>query len=183
MTTTLTIAIDKERKRRVVAATIAKHYGSGDHPGGTPQTTHGRGARGSSSTDIKEATDEKGGITVSPPSGERPTKGFAVALPDKGLKLPKARATSERVSSYIRDNWDTISRPGNFLGTWKDDDAGVVWLDVSKVIDSDNYADAFDKAVSFGQKHGELAIYDLQSGSEIQLNEKDINSYREGLAA
>jgi hypothetical protein len=175
--TTIGVQIDRERTRRLI-----KHYGSGDHPGGTPQSTHGRGGRDSSTADIKEAT-EGGGITVRTMSGERPEKGFAVALSEHGLKIPKARATRDRIGSFIRDKWDTLSQEGFFLGTWKDDENGVVWLDVSKVIDSENYEQAFDRAVRFGQEGGEDAIHDLQSGEDIPLNDEAINDYRLQLAA
>lgn len=175
--------IDREAKRRAVRAALAKHGGPGDHAGGTPQSTHGRWARGSSSADIAEDTEEQGGATVSPATGKRPSKGFAVAIPDRGRKIPHAKATPARIGRYIRDNWDVLSRPGHFLGTWRDDSSGVVWLDVSKVIDADDYGQAFERAVRFGRKHNELAIYDLQSGTEIELTDEGVEAYRSQLGS
>ena len=92
MTTLIGEAIEREAKRRAMAATIAKHYGS-QHD----QSTHGSWARGSSAPDVKEATDDQGGLTVAPTTGERPSKGFAVAIPGKGVKIPKAKATADRI--------------------------------------------------------------------------------------
>jgi len=174
---------DAVRIREQNRGLIQKHGGPGDHPGGTPQSTHGRGGRNSSTKDIKETTDTKGGVTIRTMSGERPESGFAVALSEHGLKVPTARATSDRVGKYIREKWDTLSKEGFFLGTWKDDEKGVVWLDVSKVMDSENYSQAFESAVKFGQRGGEDAIYDLKNGVEIQLNEEAISQYRQELAA
>ena len=105
-------------------------------------------------------------------------------MPGKGVQIPKARATRERIREFISDNWDTLKRQGHFLGTWRDDSKGVVWLDVTRVIDSDNYAQAFDSAVKFGRQHNEVAIYDILSGAEIVLNDDDaVEEYRARLAA
>lgn len=99
-------------------------------------------------------------------------------MPNRGVQIPKAKATADRISRFIRDNWDVLSKKGHFLGTWRDESKGTVWLDVSRVIDGENYDAAFDQAVRFGKKHGELAIYDLQSGTEIELTDEGIEAYR-----
>ena len=182
MTQTISESVDRERIRRFLIQKIDKHKGPGDHPGGTPQSTHGRGGRDSSTGDIKEATDEQGGVTIRTMSGDRPERGFAVAVKGAGLKLPKARATADRIGGYIRDNWDKLSKAGNYLGTWKDDENGVVWLDVSKVMDSENYGQAFEQAVKYGSSIGEEAIYDLMNQVEIPLDDADIAAYRTQLA-
>jgi hypothetical protein len=175
--TDIGVQIDRERTRRV----IKKHNGPGDHPGGTPQTTHGRGARNASTGAIKEATD-KGGVTIRTMTGERPEKGFAVALRENELVLPKARATPARIGQYIRDNYEALDQKGFFLGTWNNTAKGVVALDVSKVMDSENYAQAFDAAVKFGKSGNQDAIYDLQAGLPIDLSdEQAITDYRAGL--
>lgn len=172
--------IDRERTRRV----IVKHYGPGDHASGTPQTTHGRGGRQSSTKDIRSATNQKGGVTIRTMSGERPEKGFAVAIPGLGKKIEKAEVSRGEIGLYLRENWDKLTPEGFFLGTWKDSENGTVWLDTVKVIDGDDYAKAFDEAVTFGKGHGELAIYDLLNGEEIALgDEQVIANYREGLGS
>lgn len=182
-TQTISESVDRERTRRVLTKIIEKHYGPGNHASGTPQTTHGRGGRDASTGDIKEATDTQGGITIRTMSGDRPQRGFSVAIKGPGVKLPKARATADRVGKFIRDNWAQLSKKGFYLGTWKDDENGVVWLDVSKVMDSPKYVQAFEAAVKYGRSIGEEAIYDLQAGKEIMLNDNDIAAYRTQLAA
>ena len=183
--TTIGVQIDRERTRRVIKA-VTKHQGPGDHPGGTPQSTHGRGGRGSSTADIKEATDKAGGITIRTMTGERPEKGFAVALREHEVVVPKARATRDRIGKFVRDNYEKLSQEGFFTGTWNDTSRGVVVLDVTKVIDSDNYVQAFDAAVKFGKGGNQDAIFDLQATEDgtIDLSdEQAIADYRETLAA
>ena len=182
MTQTISESVDRERIRRYLSKAVTKHKGPGDHPSGTPQSTHGRGGRDSSTGDIKEATDEAGGITIRTMSGDRPERGFAVAISGEGVKLPKARATADRIGKYIRNHWEKLSQKGFYLGTWKDDENGVVWLDVSKVMDSEDYGQAFEAAVKYGSSIGEEAIYDLQAGAEIQLDDNSIAAYRTQLA-
>jgi hypothetical protein len=162
---------------------VTKHNGPGDHPGGTPQSTHGRGARNASTGDIKEATD-KGGITIRTMTGERPEKGFAVAMREHEKVVPKARNTQASIGQYLRDNYETLSQPGFFFGTWNDTSKGVVVYDVSKVIDGDDYVQAFDAAVKFGKEGDQDAIFDLQAtedGTIVLSDEQAITDYRQGL--
>jgi hypothetical protein len=182
MTTTLGEQIDRERTRRVIKA-VTKHKGPGDHPGGTPQSTHGRGARNASARVIDEETESEGGITVRTMTGERPESGFAVALSEHSLVLPHARANPDRIGRYIADKYDTLNQPGFYFGSWNDTEKGQVALDVSKVMDSDDYPQAFERAVRFGQKGGEDAIYDFRSGDTIYLDDESIQEYRQQLAA
>lgn len=161
---------------------VQKHQGPGDHKGGTPQSTHGRGARGSSTPTLEKETG-KGGVTIRTMSGERPDTGFAVALAENELVVPKARATADRIGQYIRDNWDVLQKKGNFFGSWQDTEKGTVAFDVVKVFDADDYGQAFESAVKLGQRGNQDAIYDLTNEVPIFLNELDIESHRELLAA
>lgn len=177
MTVRLSDKIDRERTRRV----IEKHLGPGDHPSGTPQTTHGRGARKASSKDIKSTTERKGGLTIRTQTGERPDRGFAVAISGRGKEFGKLKLARDVYGLYLRENYDTLSPKGFFLGTWKDESSGSTWLDVVKVMDSKEYVKAFDEAVKLGKSSGELAIYDLLNDTEIRLTNKAVAAYREGL--
>ena len=174
--------IERLINQRRVLIRMGKHQGPGDHKGGTPQSTHGRGGRNASAGTIKSDTESDGGVTIRTMTGERPESGFAVGI--KGIKIPKARASEDRIRKFIRDEWSSLSKKGNFLGTWTDDDAGVVWLDVVKVFNGDDYGYAYEAAVKRAQKHGEEAIYDLKNGVEIDMDdEDDIAQHRTRLAA
>jgi len=162
---------------------ILKHKGPGDHPSGTPQSTHGRGGRKSSTKDIKEATERQGGLTIRTMSGERPERGFSVAIPGHEREIPRPEVSREEIGLYIRDNWSTLQPKGFFLGTWKNTAKNIVVLDVAKVMDAKDYTQAFDAAVKFGRGHGEAAIYDLLNFEEIALDDESVAAYREGLTS
>lgn len=177
MTTTIGTHIDRERTRRV----IEKHLGPGDHPGGTPQSTHGRGSRNASTRDIKSTTEDKGGLTIRTQTGERPERGFAVAISGRGKEVGKLELSRDVYGLYLRENFDILQSKGFFLGMWIDVDNELTALDVVKVMDADQYVEAFDAAAKFGKNRGERAIYDLLNETEIKLTDEAIAAYREGL--
>lgn len=101
--------------------------------------------------------------------------GYAVGGQAKGLELtPINDHTGQTVESIkawhttIRE-WITrtpqLAEDGFYLGMWKDEISGNTWVDLTRV-----FADRAD-ALAEGAQRGELAIYDLSSGTEIRIEQ------------
>lgn len=137
------------------------------------QTTHGSWARGTSSEQLSSKTRIAGGTTVNPATGESPTSGFMVADPVFSKQVPKGQFSRETMKTYLRDNYHALRRANSYLGTWLDPDTGITWLDVAARYDGDDYAAEYEKAVRMGLDRGELAIFDLRTGTTIDLNDAE----------
>lgn len=75
--------------------------------------------------------------------------------PGRELEAP----TRADVLAFVRDNMDAL-----MFGTWRDPETGRVWLDTVRAFD------VLENAVSFGRQHGQLAIFDQDTGEDIRLD-------------
>ena len=94
------------------------------------------------------------------------TTGYALSLhPDRERIVP-ATVGSVNLLGYLAqcadDNRDLLSLPDHYFGAWLDRDAGKIYLDVSTV------AQDAVKAINLAVDNNQLAVFHLDSGTEIQ---------------
>lgn len=105
-----------------------------------------------------------GGFSFDVQTGEVPKQGFAVSCnPEETRVLGTAYPTVADLWLYITDKYVVLSGVGKVFGGWVDRETGLTHLDVVTIVDDEA------KARELGKTHGEIAIYDLTSGSEIRL--------------
>lgn len=129
-------------------------------------------AKGSAKVIAKRALDgvlESGGATIPLTGGPSPTTGFAVATDKFGekteFKFPDDRPNPGKlIDQYVEEKLEQTEDPAGLnIGAWVHE--GDVYLDVSEVFDSK--ADALAQAKRLGEK----AIFDLETGEEIPVEE------------
>ena len=142
------------------ASSVDKH---GDHD----QSTHGNRGGGLAST-----LTEQGGFTANPIrfKGRTPPKdGFAFSIrPDTEQKISSSVRRDElrqKIISYVREHREDIKAKGNYLGGWRDDKIGNIYLDISRV-EKDR-----PTALKLARAAKQLAIYDLGKGVSIDVKE------------
>lgn len=155
---------------------ITKHMGPGDHPSGTPQTTHGSGAHGTSGRQMAERLSDTGdlreGFSITPIGGEPAKGGFMVAIPGHELRIPRGTgATADAIAAHRRSAWSAFeSTPNSYWGGWADKKNNEIVLDVS--VRFEDHA----TAVEAGREWGQDAIYDLYHFRDIRTDD-DGSSY------
>lgn len=105
-----------------------------------------------------------GGFTYQPATDESPTSGYALSI-YKGRErvFDVAKLTLNDLWEHAQDNWDLLSKPGNYIGGWHNPEDGKAYLDVSMVVK--------DKAEAerMGRENNQLAYFDLGKGESVKL--------------
>lgn len=176
-------AIKRSRRKRKIKSQLAqrmmKHYGPGPHKSGTPQSIHGSWSRGTSSPQTTRHTFREGGRTVDVETGFEPSEGWAVAQKRYSKTVDTKRGAEfarNQVANYVADNWEVLTAEGNYLGTWLDEDTGLIWLDISQVFPDSEYDAAYDWA----KRQGEIAIFNLGTFEEVTIDYADVAKRRVG---
>jgi hypothetical protein len=93
------------------------------------------------------------------------TTGYALSLhPDRECVLPTT-VGSVNLLGHLADfafaNRDLLGLPGHYFGAWLDREAGKIYLDVTRV------ESEYEEAMRLAKVNNQLAIFDLDSGTEI----------------
>ncbi|GAA1048738.1 hypothetical protein [Arthrobacter russicus] len=115
---------------------------------------------------VKTMREPDGGFTWSPVTGIVPTLGFAVSpFPKRSKTVDLAGMSDVQIIAAVRDyatqNNDLLAKPGYYLGGWNDPATGIVYLDVSTVLD--NPFQARKLCLTSAQ----IAFFDLQTMSSV----------------
>jgi hypothetical protein len=113
-------------------------------------------------TQVLQAIDSSGGVTVSTHDQTVPHSGFMVS--ESGHERVIGALTPEAIKDYIDANADALRGVNHYLGGWVD--GGKTYLDVS-----DWWGDQ-DQAIQRGKDARQLAIWDLARAAEIRLDGK-----------
>lgn len=120
--------------------------------------------------DLVRQTLERGGFTVDPRTGLRPSSGYAVNTGTSGLvadaaKFFSGRGNSEgqaQLTQYVRDNAGALGAdPGLAVGAWYDRAGGVVVLSLAAVVAQ------LPEAIRLGLAHHQQSVYDLAAGRAV----------------
>lgn len=136
-------------------ATREAFYGHAGIPG------HRGGSLPRSASVASTAIQSQGGVTISL-NGKVPESGFVVAgVTDESGKRTECvfekAITAADVADYMKTYSPILSKPGFYLGGWKDGNTGKVYLDTPEVLDDKNVA------LQVAKSRGELAVFDLSS--------------------
>jgi len=119
---------------------------------------------------LADVIQKQGGVTYNPvrhKEREAPRRGYALSLAkntEEVIDGPiEPQALRARVKTYVREHWDQIKASRNYLGGWKDETTGKVYLDISTVVDD------FQQARQLALQANQLAIYDLEKNETIQM--------------
>ena len=160
---------------------VEKHMGPGPHPSGSPQSVHasGRPGRGLTRSDALSLVENEGGFTVDVTTGDQPTSGYVVAFEEFERIYPKGSLTTQKIGQYRAEHWEQFQDiPNAKWGAWKDDADGTIYFDISVV------ADDLDEAVDIGRRFDQKAIYHLDTGMSIRLDDdgSSLSDFRDMLA-
>jgi len=111
---------------------------------------------------------ESGGFTHSMRTGDEPSKGFAVSLPNHEVKI-KGHATAQQIQAYARVNERSLKDKHAHLGAWFNEEDKTTYLDISHVLDSQ------DEAEKTAREHKQLAYFDLGTFEEHRIKEPAMN--------
>lgn len=116
---------------------------------------------------ILAKTIAEGGTTLNPRRRLRAvTSGYSVGEhPDSSLDRHIDLLTAEDIDGWLSANRSILAKPGNHIGAWHDTDTGQVWLDIVHVYP--NTSAGRLKAIASGRKHNQIAIFHLDSLTEI----------------
>lgn len=126
---------------------------------------------------IQRATRE-GGSTTNVNTGESPTSGLMMGIyknaDPRAFNTP-GRVTQADLENFVQTNRSALRlagrsdlvgprQPGDrYLGTWRDPDTGVAYVDVSQRFDPDQIR----QATKFGERTGQIAGWDL--GAKVPI--------------
>jgi hypothetical protein len=106
---------------------------------------------------------ETGGFTMDLHAAGFAKEGFAVSVNPERTRKISGPVDSITLVTYVSDNWDLLSENGKVFGGWLDRETGITYLDVVTLFDNR------EDAERLGREHGEIAIFDLETGTEIRL--------------
>ena len=127
--------------------------------GDFPTTTAGR---------IRNQTEKEGGITVSMKTGEEPQEGLMVgkyANTDPRNMVLTGKIKNSNLEDFVQTNRKSLDSIGNYLGTWKEEATGKIYLDVSQRFEPDEIR----KATKFGERTGQIAGFNRGKFEEFQI--------------
>lgn len=106
---------------------------------------------------IADILTKNGGFTMNPFSGIAPTQGWAFSPSKSTERVFDFMPTAMDLQQYIVEHAAELRKPGMFLGGWRDETSGKVYIDISKVFDDKARAAAEKQARAAGQ----LAMFNL----------------------
>ena len=133
-----------------------------------PAGSGGSSSAGSSAArKVLSAARKSGGGTFNPKALMRSvTSGYVVSeQPQASFSKPLKSLTESDIDSWMGKNDAILKKPGNNVGVWHDTESGQVWLDVVRVYP--NTSAGKSKAISSGVKHNQIAIFHLDSMTEV----------------
>jgi len=138
---------------------------------------------GTMARDLFRRIHEDEGFTYQPRYDDSPTKGFAVSIfkddeepfgIDRAMTIedddgPKdiTRLSWQDISEYIYERRERFNDPTVHVGGWHDTETGVVWIDLSVVLQDKQ------EAIRLAIKHKQEGIYDLENFVTIIVKEEE----------
>lgn len=106
-----------------------------------------------------------GGFTLDTTTGLGPLTGYALSVnPELTVILPGGWPTVGDLLGFVLDNDDILDHPDKYFGAWVDTETNQLYLDVVTVFQE------LEDALRHAKASGEIAIYDLFTGTEIRVD-------------
>ncbi len=149
---------------------LREHYGPGNHKSGSPQSSHNMGPDAVANTADKMMSDiaSDGGTSVRT-AGTSPSSGIMVSYPPGSghnvvidIKRTSEAKVQAQVEEFVRAQQSFVtSQSDRYLGGWED--SGKLHLDVSRNFPSSRR----EQAISAGRRQNQIAVFDLDTFTEI----------------
>lgn len=106
---------------------------------------------------------ENGGSSISQTGEDLFGKpGYSVSTHTDKTKTVKGKeVTKQELDQYKKDNKEALKDPNNFVGTWYDSKSDQTYIDITTRVENK------EQAIKLGQDNNQKAIFDLESGTEI----------------
>ena len=128
---------------------------------------------------IIEATENRGGYSVNLPTGSVPSEGLMMGKysnidPRNVVLGPDQPISESAIQGFVQKNLPSLQREENYLGTWKEPEAGKTYMDVSRRF----LPTEVRQATKFGERTGQLAGYNVGKGESFPVGnwENFVNS-------
>ena len=128
---------------------------------------------------IMEATEKRGGYSVNLPTGSVPSEGLMMGKysnidPRNVVLGPDQPISESAIQGFVQKNLPSLQREENYLGTWKEPEAGKTYMDVSRRF----LPTEVRQATKFGERTGQLAGYNVGKGESFPVGnwENFVNS-------
>jgi hypothetical protein len=102
------------------------------------------------------------GITIGL-SFDRPKVGYSVSIYPEHGRTYKGLPSQTDVINFIESHRELLSRPIHYIGGWRAD--GISYLDISVIYDNK------DAAIELAARFDQQAIYNLETGETIYINQ------------
>ena len=122
---------------------------------------------------------EEGGFSVHAVTGEEPSSGTMVSLPDtEHMTTPASATRPSALPHYVNKNRESLSQPDVYLGGWKPDTDAFTTIDRSQRFASNpkvaaEYgedvaeADSLTSALDVGLARDQFSVYNLKRNRSI----------------
>ena len=119
---------------------------------------------------IIEATENRGGYSVNLPTGSVPSEGLMMGKysnidPRNVVLGPDQPISESAIQGFVQKNLPSLQREENYLGTWKEPEAGKTYMDVSRRF----LPTEVRQATKFGERTGQLAGYNVGKGDSFPV--------------
>lgn len=116
-------------------------------------------------TKLFEYLRTNGGFSYCLRSGKFISTGFAVSpYPENEIIIPADILTQDHLERYLILYAELLAKRYHVFGSWLSDN--LVYLDTSIIVQN------LARALSIGEEHRQLAVYDLTTGKDILIPEK-----------
>lgn len=116
------------------------------------------------SLNMLERLRDNGGFTFDMVRQEYVTEGFAVSVNPELTRRVRGPVDAITLLDYAGRNVSILTSGDKVLGAWVDTETGTTYLDVVTIVDDKA------KALELAVEHGEIAIYDLTTQTEIRTD-------------
>lgn len=111
---------------------------------------------------ISDSHKKNGGSSVSQQTGRPITKGFPVGVGFEET-IEGKDVSPDQLDRFRNVYQEELNKPGRQIGTWYNEKDNKTYVDVVQI------AETQEEAVELGREHGELAVYNLETGETIPL--------------
>lgn len=110
---------------------------------------------------ILNKTKTKGGYSVNLPSGDVPEDGLMMGMyaNDDPRNKVLDKLTQNDIYDQTYTNYNALSQPDNYFGSWSNPDDGKFYLDVTKRFEPDEIR----QATKYGERTGQIAGFNVET--------------------
>lgn len=129
-----------------------------------PRDERGRWTDAEGSNLVEQLTKPDGGFSYNVLTHRSPTTGLILSpFEVRQQTIPVGQVRASDLYQYVRKNWDLLQQPGNHFGGWHNPEDGLVYLDVSVIVDS------HAEAERVAREHDQIAYFNLATKETVKL--------------